>query len=141
MPLAVRERERAPPRASGHEPSLDAEVLAQPFDVRDQVRRGVVRQVDDRFARVRRAPAAVPLVEQDDPVRIRVEQPRLPQRAARARTAVQHDRGPAEWVPARLPVQEVALAHIEHAVLVRLDLGVRAANCPAHASTMTDRPA
>ena len=59
----------APPRAAEHEPPVDAEVLAEPLDVGEQVRRGVGRQVGVRLARVRRAAPAPPLVEQDHAVR------------------------------------------------------------------------
>jgi len=78
MPLGVGERERAPPRSADHQPALDAEVRPEPLDVRDEVRRGVVAKVDTGRARARRAPPAVALVEQDDPVSLQVEQPTLP---------------------------------------------------------------
>ncbi len=136
-------RTRAP-SALPHDPPVTSQrstprCVSESLDVRDQVRRRVARQVDVGPARVRGAPAAVPLVEQDDPVRLRIEQPRLPRRAARARPAVQHDCGLAKRIPACLPVHEVAVAHVEQAVLERLDLWVRAAGRPGHAEHC-DRP-
>jgi hypothetical protein len=123
-PFAVRERERASPRPARHQPALDAEAFAQSLDVRDEVRRRVARQIDLGLARVRAAPAAVPLVEQNRPVDLRVEQSTLPRRAARPRTAVQDDSGSPVRVATNLPVHEVALADVEHAVVVGLDRGV-----------------
>src|SRR5512132_1041560 len=125
IPFAVRESECASPRPARHQPALYAEAFAQALDVRYEVRRRVARQVDVGLARVRGASAAVPLVEQDRPVDLRVEQPTLPRRAARPRTAVQDDSRPPVRVAAHLPVQEVALADVEHAVVVGLDRGIQ----------------
>src|SRR5262249_36565317 len=74
-----------------------------------------------RVAGVGSAAPAVSLVEQDDPEPVRVEGAALADGAARARAAV-HDQGrDAVRVAARLPVDEVAVAGVEHAGLVRVD--------------------
>src|SRR5215475_7779486 len=85
-----------------------------------------------RVARVRRAPAAIPLIEQDDPVAARVKRPAPARRAPGARATVDHQRGHALWVAAGLPVDEVAVTGIEHAGLIRLDRGIRHATSRAH---------
>ena len=70
----------------------------------EQVRRRVGREVRVGGARVRRAPAAVELVEQHNAVGAGVKQPPVPPRAPRARAAVRDDRRLAARVPARLLV-------------------------------------
>jgi hypothetical protein len=101
-------------------------VLAQQLHVGDQVVRGVGGQVGGRVARVRAAAAAVALVEQDDPVALRVERAPLAVAAPRAGAAVHDERGLAFRVAADLPVDEVAVADVEQAVVVRLDRGIQA---------------
>jgi hypothetical protein len=46
MRLGVREGERHPPRDTGDQPPVDADVPPQPLDVGDQPLRGDGRQVD-----------------------------------------------------------------------------------------------
>jgi hypothetical protein len=113
MRLGVGERKRAAPRSTEDEPALDLEVLAQPLDVRDQVRGGVVRQVDAGRAGMWRASPAVALVQERDPVDARVEQLAVPRRAARPRPAVQDDRRLALGVATELPVDAIAATDIE----------------------------
>ncbi len=59
--LGIGERQRRAPRAAEHQPAVDAAGAAQPFEVGDEVRRGVVGELGER----RRAPGAA-LVEQHD---------------------------------------------------------------------------
>jgi hypothetical protein len=88
-------------------------VLAQPLDVRDQVLGRVLTQVDVGLARVRRAPAAVPLVEEHDAIALEVEHLGVPNGAARTRAAMEHDRRLAFRVAPRLPPDEVAMFDIQ----------------------------
>ena len=92
MLLRVRERERRAPAVAEHEPPLDTEVLAELLDVTDEVRRRVRCEIGGRLARVRGAATRSALVEQDDPVPARVEEPPVGRCATAARSAVQHDR-------------------------------------------------
>jgi hypothetical protein len=69
MRFAVGERERAAPRAAENEPAVDAQVPAQPLDVGDEMRRGVVPQFAERRGTPRPA-----LVEDHDAVVCGVEE-------------------------------------------------------------------
>jgi hypothetical protein len=124
MRFRVRERERASPGAAEHEPPLDPELPAQELGVGDQMPRGVGVEVRAGFARVRRAPTAVALVEEHEAVGVGIEERPKPGRGARARAAVEDDRRLAERIAAGLPVQAVAVADLEEALVVRLDFGV-----------------
>ena len=123
VPLGVGEDQRRPPRAAVEEPPLDAEVLAQPLHVGDEVVGRVRRHVDRGVARVREAAAAATLVEQDDAVSLRVEVAAASRAAAGAGPTV-HDEGRLPGrVATRLPVDEVVVAHVEQPLVVRLDGG------------------
>jgi hypothetical protein len=100
---------------------LDAEVLAQPFHVGQQVPGGVVAHVRGGVAGVRRAPPAGTLVEQDHLVPLRIEVPAVARRAPRSRPAVHHQGRLALRVAAGFPVHEVPVADVEHSLVVRLD--------------------
>ena len=119
-------------------------MLAQPLEVGDQVGRGVGRQVDGGRPRVRRAPAAVPLVQLHHEVGLGVEPPAAPRRAARAGAAVQDHGGLALAVAGQLPVQAVALADVEHAlvehVLVLVLVLGRGLRGAGHARSLATRP-
>lgn len=119
--LGVREDERRAPGTAVQEPAFDPETGAQPLHVRDEMAGGVVAQVGGGVARVRGAASAVALVEEDDAVALGVEEPPGARAAAGARTAVDDERGLALGIAADLPVDEVAVADVEHAVVVRLD--------------------
>ena len=121
MLLRVRERERRAPAVAEHEPPLDTEVLAELLDVTDEVRRRVRCEIGGRLARVRGAATRSALVEQDDPVPARVEEPPVGRCTTAARSAVQDDRRLARCRTAGLPVDDVAVAHIEHPALGGLD--------------------
>jgi hypothetical protein len=100
---------------------LDAEVLAQPFHVGQQVPGGVVAHVRGGVAGVRRAPPAGTLVEQDHLVPLRIEVPAVARLAPRSRPAVHHQGRLALRVAAGFPVHEVPVADVEHSLVVRLD--------------------
>ena len=69
-----------------------------------------------------RAAPAVALVEENDPVRGRIEQPPHARRASAAGPAVENHRRLAARIAAGLPVDVVPVADVEHAAVVRLDL-------------------
>ena len=122
--LGVGQRERRAPRAAEDLPLLDAEVAPQQLDVGDQVPGGVEAQVGVGRAHVGRGLPAAALVEQHDPVLLRVEEPPVPRGGARTGTPVQeHDRL-AVGVAGLLPVDALPVAGQQVPGLVRLDVGV-----------------
>ena len=123
--LSVGEDQRGAPRTAEEQPALHAEVFTQPLHVRDQMVRGVAAQIRGRVGGVRGAASAAALVEEDDPVSVGVEPPPYDRAAARPRPAVHDERGLATGVAADLPVHEMAVADIEHPLLVRLDLRIQ----------------
>jgi hypothetical protein len=129
MGLGVGQRERAAPRAAEDEPALDPELLAEPLHVGDEVPRGVVLE-----RRVRAALARASLVEEDDPVGGRIEEPPLERLGARARPAVDEEDGPALGVPALLVVELVERRDLELPLLVRPDGRIELAHARYRAS-------
>ncbi len=123
--LGVPKPEHGPPRDAPHEPPLDAQMPAQELQVGDEVRGRVDPHVRLVGARVRGGAPAAALVEQHDPVRGGVEEPTEVRGAAGAGAAMQHDGGLAARIPARLPVDAVAAADLEHPVVVRFDARIR----------------
>ena len=71
---------------------------------------------------MRHTPPTVPLVEQDGAIRRRSEQPAMPVRTAGTGPAVHDQRGLAVRIAARLPIDEVAVANVQHSLLVRFDV-------------------
>src|SRR5262245_47887995 len=83
--------------------------------------RRVGRQDRRRVRSARRAPAAVALVEEHSAILRRIEQPPRADSASGAWTAMQKDSRPTVRVAADLPVDPLAVADVEHPLLVRLD--------------------
>jgi hypothetical protein len=81
-------------------------------------------EVRVRVARVRRAPAAPALVEENDPVGAGIEVPAHARGASGALAAVQDDRGFAVGIASDLPVNEVSVTDVEQPAVERLDLRV-----------------
>ena len=73
MALGVDQSEGHTPRDADDDPSVDAQMFPEAFDVGDQMAGGVGRQVRVGIGGQRAAAAASPLVEQDRPVTLRVE--------------------------------------------------------------------
>lgn len=73
---------------------------------------------------MRPAPPTAALVEQHEAVRLWIEEPAVPWHTSRTWAAVQDDGWLTLRIPTRLPVDEVALIHFQHPMLVRLDLGI-----------------
>ena len=129
MGLGVGEPEGGAPGSAEHLPALDAEVLAHPLEVGDEMPRGVHPEVG-AVGDVGRAPPTAPLVDEHDPVRGRVEHPPVRGGDAPAGPAVDEHDGLAVGVAAGLPVQGLPVADVEHPRGVRLGLRVRrAARC------------
>ncbi len=123
--LGVRQRERAAPRSAEHQPALDAEVLTQRLDVRDQM---PSRVVDQRCMRL--ALAAAALIEEHDAVALRVEEAALLGTGTTAGAAVQEHHRFAAGVARLLEVQGMFGGYLEVAGSVGLDLRVKGA--PRH---------
>jgi len=102
-------------------------VLAQGFDVGNEVLRGVHRQVG-AVGHVRGAQSAAALVEQHDPIGGGVEHPAVLRRRGTAGAAVQKDHGLAVGTAADLVVQLLAIPDVEVPGGVRLDGRVEGAH-------------
>ncbi len=124
VPFGVGEPEGGAPGPAEHQPLRNVQVAPQDLDVRDQMGGGVGAQIDDRGAGVGRAAAAPALVEQHDAVGAGIEIPAPCGRAPGTGTAVEHDGRFAVRVPAHLPVDELPVADIQHAVFVGVDLRI-----------------
>src|ERR1700742_1456553 len=105
MCLRIGQRQGRGPGSADHHPALEAESLADDFEVRDQMRRRV------GLARAfRRAAAAAALVEQHRVESLGVEQPAMVGLAARAGSAMQIDRADAALAADALDIELVAVA-------------------------------
>jgi hypothetical protein len=100
------------------EPPVHAHEVAQALDVFDQVG-GCVR-----IARVRPAAAAA-LIEEHNAVGVEIEVSAPSRGAARARAAVQDDVRLPVRVAAHLPIDELFVPSLQHAVVMRLDLRIQ----------------
>jgi hypothetical protein len=100
------------------------------FEVRDQVGGGVGAQIHVRLGGVRRTASAVALVDENHLVFGRIEVPPPPGASTGARAAVDDKGRLALGVAADLPVHAVAVADVEQAVVVGLDLRVHAQRTP-----------
>src|SRR6266566_5913451 len=100
-------------------------MLSQLFHVGDQMRGGVARQVGIEGTGVGRALPTVALIEEHEAVGAGIKQPAMPGRTSRTRTAVQDDGWLAMWIATGLPVDEIAVIHLQDALLVWLDLRIQ----------------
>src|ERR1019366_210831 len=96
------------------QPSLDLQVAAESLDVVNQVIGRVRRQIHGGITGVWGTSPGPALVEEHHAIRRRIEEATHSWRASRARTPVQHKDRLATRVPARLPVEGIALPDIEH---------------------------
>src|SRR5438477_13004411 len=99
MRLRVSQRERAAPRAAEDLPAFNSKMLAQAFDVGDEMPRRVIFNV-----RVRRALAGATLVEEDDAICRRIMVTPVIFHNAAARPAMQEVDRLAGWITALLIV-------------------------------------
>ena len=124
MLLRVGQRQRRSPRTTEHQPSVDLQLPAQSLEIGHQMPRGVDGQVG-AVRDMRDAATAATLVDQDDPVDRRIEHPPVGRVGASSGPAVhEHDRRAVRAAGA-LPVQLLAVAHVEHPRLMRFDLRIR----------------
>ena len=126
---AVSHRQRAAPAAAEDvHPAADAERVAQPIDVLDQVRGRVVGQRRGRAVGGDRRAAlpAAALIEQDHAVARRVEIARHYGAARAAGPAVQHDDGFARRVAIFLPVKVMVrrMGHLQQPLASRVRRGI-----------------
>ena len=110
------------PRTAEHHPALDAQVLAQGFDVLDQVRRGVVAQFAERGGA-----SCTALVKNDDAIENRIE--KLPVRGGSTRSwaTVQKNHRHALRVARLLEIHRVNRVECQCAGLKGLNGGVEVA--------------
>jgi len=123
MRLGVGERQGRAPRTAEDQPGVDAEFASQRFHVGDQMRRGVVGQLA-----MRRGAAAAALVEQNDAVACRIEEPPLHRRGAGAGPAVHEQHRDAIRVAGRFPVDAMATCRFQHAAGIGGDERVERSN-------------
>ena len=116
--FGVGQRQGAAPAAAEHDPPIDAEVLAQLLDVRDEIPGRVLPEL-----REGRALAAAALVVQHDAPLLRIEVAVVDRVDAAARPAVQEDERLAARVAALLEVDRVQLRDLRDPRAVRLRLG------------------
>nr|WP_244409090.1 hypothetical protein [Stackebrandtia nassauensis] len=131
--LRVGQSQGGAPGRAEHQPAVHGQVLAQGFDVAQQVMGGVGAQVDVGLTGVRGAAAGAALVERDDAVAGRVEEAAPERPGTGTGAAVQHHGGFAVGVSADLPADAVAVADVEHAGVVRFGGGMAV----GHARTLT----
>jgi serine/threonine protein kinase len=100
------------------------EMFTQLLDVSNEMPGRIGRQVSRRRTCVWRTAAAIALIEHDDPVAGWVEHAAVIRRTSGAGPTVEeHDRLSCR-VARHLEVQVVAVAHVEHPRLVRLDFRI-----------------
>src|SRR5713226_6666377 len=100
-------------------------MLSQLFHVGDQIRSGVAREARIEGTGVWRAPPAVPLIEEHEAVGAGIKKPAVPGSTSRTRAAVQDDGRFPMWIATGLPVDEIAVIHLQEVLLVRLDLWIQ----------------
>src|SRR5262249_40902952 len=115
MSLRVSQGKRAPPRTTEDSPLFNAETLAQPLNVRDQMPGRVFFQ-----GGMRNAIASPSLIEQYNSIGFRVEEAAIIQGQSGARTAVKKDHRLAVRIPALLVINLMDFRYLQHPMLVRL---------------------
>jgi hypothetical protein len=120
MPLGISQRQRRPPRAADHQPTGDAELTPDAFDIGDQMVGGVRLQAIGRLT-----PPGPALIEQDRAEARGVEQFALPRAAAAARAAMQEQRRDAVGAPDFLDIDFMTVADVEPADMKRGAVGGR----------------
>src|SRR5712692_625669 len=101
------------------------QMLSQVFHVSDQMRGGVVLKARIAGAGVWGTPSAVALVKEHEAVGTGIKQPAVPGDTSRTRAAVQNDGWFAMWIAAALPVDAIAVIHLQKALLIWLGLRVQ----------------
>ncbi len=120
MRLGVDQCKGSPPRATDHQPGINLQVHADAFDIGNKILSSVATQF-----RMRRGTPAAALIEQDDPVMLRVEEPAMKGLTSGTRTAVQEHDGCAFGIAAFLDPKGVQVRHLELELKVRFDLRIQ----------------
>jgi hypothetical protein len=118
MRLRIGESQGGAPGDAVQDPGVHAEVFSQGLHVRDEVRRGVGLEGDLRVRCVGEGATATALLEADDPRPLQLETVAVPRGAERpARSAVHVEGGGAVRIAPFLPIDLLAIADGEHAVV------------------------
>ena len=117
---SIGERQGRTPRAAEDHPFVDAEVLAERFDVFDKMLGGVVLKPGIGL----RASGA-PLVENDDTVEFRVEKTPMRRIGSGAGSAVQENHRHPGGISRLFPIHFMAAPQRQHTLPERLDFGVK----------------
>ena len=102
MGLCVKQAQRRSPGAAEHVPTVDFEMGAQRFDVGHQIVRRVAADLAQRTR-----PAGTALVEDDDPIMLRVKKASVQRRCAGARPTMEENHRRALRVAAFLEIERV----------------------------------
>lgn len=121
MDLGVSQSEGGSPRQPQDGPAFDTLYPAQRLDVADEVMGGIRGKIDIKLVGERQAVPGLALVEQNDPVCLRVKEAPLARSAARSRSTVEEERRLAIGVAAALPVHPVSVTDFQHATVVRFN--------------------
>ena len=116
--LSVGKSKARPPGAAEHKPTVDPEVLAELFDILNQISGRVIGQLAKRCRT-----SGAPLVENDDAIRTWIEETAMGGNGARARSAVQEDDRHALGVAALLPIKMMEAIDGKATRFIRLDFG------------------
>src|SRR5215471_19047084 len=100
-------------------------MLSQLFDVGEQMRGGVALKARIESTGVWRAPSAVPLIEEHEAVGAGIKKPAVPGGTSRTRAAVQDEGWLPVWIATGLPVDAIAVIHLQEALLVGLDFRIQ----------------
>lgn len=120
--LSIGKRQRCPPAATKQNSRANSQCGADGLDVCDQVLGGVGL---DAGARARTSAAT--LIEKDAAVMIGVKKAAHERAATTARTTMQHDDRRPIGIATLLDVDLMTIAHINHALVVRVDLRMKPA--------------
>src|SRR5229473_5578786 len=72
-----------------------------------------------------RAPPTISLIEEHEAVGAGIKQPAVPGSTSRTRATMQDDGWLAMWIATGLPVDKIAVIHLQDALLVWLDLRIQ----------------
>ena len=100
-------------------------MLSQLFYIGDQMRGGVTFQVGIESAGMWCAASAVTLIEEYDAVGAGIKKPAVPGNTSRTGAAMQDHNWLAMWIATDLPVDAIAVIHLQETLIVRLDLRIQ----------------
>lgn len=121
--LGISEGERGSPGESEDGPALDVEEATEEFDVGDEVRGGVDREVCVGCACEGAGASATALVEDNDAVEFGIEEASLPRGGSASGAAVKEEGGDALGIAGGFPIEVVAIRGGEGSTVVGFDGG------------------